>query len=209
MRREIPHRRARRYRRHSKVDENGRNVGRSETDSDGNTTTGNGAARTVVKRTRTRAPSAERNESRWRNDRRSKADKNGGTARAARQTRRRIDQRDEVGDTGRHDEEDEDGNNVNADAADEDEVARVRRERAKRGWRGGKQRGREWPRLASSRHHSPLGLAALSFSFLSFSLSSFSVRSNVARYGSVAPRCRRVRFVMGAYCRGDIGGFPR
>lgn len=75
----------------------------------------------------------------------------------------------------------------------------------------GEERGKrvEWPRLASSRHHSPLGLAALSFSFLSFSLSSFSVRSNVARYGSVAPWCRRVRFVMGAYCRGDIGGFPR
>lgn len=83
---------------------------------------------------------------------------------------------------------------------------RTRLERDERRLKG-EEEGREmgWPRLASSRHHSPLGLAALSSSLLSFSLSSFSVRSSAARYGSVTPWCQRVRFVMGAHCRGNIG----
>lgn len=88
-----------------------------------------------------------------------------------------------------------------------------RDERRLKGERRRTERERErelgWLRLASPRHHSPLGLAALSSSLLSFSLSSFSVRSSAARYGSVTPSCQRVRFVMGAHCRGNIGGFHR
>lgn len=65
---------------------------------------------------------------------------------------------------------------------------RTRPERDERRLKG-EEEGEEmgWLRLASSRHHSPLGLAALSSSLLSFSLSSFSVRSSAARYGCCYP----------------------
>lgn len=92
-------RRAWRYRRRSKVDKNGNNVGAVRQivmeipPVEGGGTVG------AMKQTRTRAPSAQWNESRWRNRRRCKADKNGATADAVKQTRKETDHRDEVGDT--------------------------------------------------------------------------------------------------------------